>query len=282
MSHGDLSAFRFANLRHTVPALSTSLIHPTALISAEARIADGVKIGPYSVIDGPVTVAADCEIAGHVLIQGKVNIARGNRIGWGSIVGADPQDLHFNPHTDSGVELGDNNILREYVTIHRGSQANGITRIGSGNFLMTGVHLAHDVQMGDNNVLANNVLLAGHIHIGNKCFLGGGSVFHQFIHIGDYAIAQGNAAISQDIPPYCMAHGNNLLASLNVIGLKRAGFTPEQRAEIKRAFRLLLEGNRQVALQQASLVSWSDAAGLLVKAVQNPSRKGILTRPQTL
>jgi UDP-N-acetylglucosamine acyltransferase len=126
--------------------------------------------------------------------------ARGNRIGWGSIVGADPQDLHFNPQTDSGVELGESNTLREYVTIHRGSQAGGITRIGANNFLMTGVHLAHDVQMGDHNVLANNVLLAGHIQVGNKCFLGGGSVFHQFIHIGDYAIAQGNAAISQDIP----------------------------------------------------------------------------------
>jgi UDP-N-acetylglucosamine acyltransferase len=282
VSHGDLSSFRFSNLRHTIPALSTSLIHPTALISAEARIADGVKIGPYSVIEGPVTIAENCEIAGHVLIQGKVTIARGNRIGWGSIVGADPQDLHFHPQTDSGVELGESNTLREYVTIHRGSQAGGITRIGANNFLMTGVHLAHDVQMGDHNVLANNVLLAGHIQVGNKCFLGGGSVFHQFIHIGDYAIAQGNAAISQDIPPYCMAHGNNLLAALNIIGLKRAGFTPDQRAEIKRAFRLLLEGNRQVALQQASLVTWSDAAMLLVKAVENPSRKGILTRSQTL
>jgi len=261
--------------------LSTSLIHPTALISPEAHIADGVRIGPYSVIEGRVTIAAGCDIAGHVLIQGKVSIARGNRIGWGSIVGADPQDLHFDPLTDSGVEIGENNTLREYVTIHRGSHSGGMTRIGQYNFLMTGVHLAHDVQMGDHNVLANNVLLAGHIRVGNKCFLGGGAVFHQFIHIGDYAIAQGNAAISQDIPPYCMAHGNNLLAALNVIGLKRAGFSPEQRAEIKRAFRLLLEGNRQIALQQAALIQWSDAAQLLVHAVENPSRKGILTRSTT-
>lgn len=262
--------------------MQTSLIHPSALISPEARIAEGVRIGPFTVIEGPVTVAEDCEIGGHVLLQGRTSIGRGTRIGWGSVIGADPQDLHFDPATDSGVGIGENNNLREYVTIHRGSQAGGMTRIGANNFLMTGVHLAHDVQMGDHNVLANNVLLAGHIRVGNRCFLGGGSAFHQFIHIGDYAIAQGNAAISQDIPPYCMAHGNNMLAALNVIGLKRAGFTPEQRTEIKQAFRLLLEGNRQIALEQAAAMKWSDCTMILIDAVKNPSRKGILTRTQTL
>lgn len=252
------------------------------MISPEASIADGVRIGPFTVIEGPVTIAADCEIAGHVLIQGRVSIASGNRIGWGSVIGADPQDLHFDPATDSGVELGESNTLREYVTIHRGSQTGGMTRLGTNNFLMTGVHLAHDVQMGNHNVLANNVLLAGHIRVGNRCFLGGGAGFHQFIHIGDYSICQGNAAISQDIPPYCMVYGNNQLASLNVIGLKRAGFSPEQRAEIKKAFRLLLEGNRQIALQQAAAMKWSDSALVLLHAVQAPSRKGIITRTKIL
>jgi len=262
--------------------LSHPLIHPTALISPEARIAESVRVGPFSVIEGPCIIADDCEIAGHVLVQGRVTIARGSRIGWGSVIGADPQDLHFDPRTDSGVEIGENNTLREYVTIHRGSRAGGMTRIGKNNFLMTGVHLAHDVEMGDDNVLANNVLLAGHIRVGSKCFLGGGAAFHQFIHIGDYAISQGNAAISQDIPPYCMVYGNNQLAALNVIGLKRAGFSPDQRAEIKTAFRLLLQGNRTVALQEAAQQQWSDAAMRLIKAVENPSRKGIITRTTLL
>jgi UDP-N-acetylglucosamine acyltransferase len=258
------------------------MIHPTALISPEARIAADVRIGPFTVIEGPVTIAEGCEISGHVLLRGKLSIARGNRIGWGSVIGADPQDLHFNPETDSGIELGENNQIREYVTIHRGSQAGGMTRLGSGNFLMTGVHLAHDVRMGDHNVLANNVLLAGHILVGNRCFLGGGAVFHQFIHIGDYAIVQGNAAISMDVPPYCMAYGGNQLASLNVVGLKRAAFSAEQRMEIKRAWRLLLGGNRKLALEEADAVSWSDEALVLVNAVRHPSRKGILTRSLTL
>lgn len=259
--------------------MSHSLIHPTALVSPEAQLGNNVRIGPFTVIEGPVCIGDDCDIAGHVLIQGKVCMAARNRIGWGSILGADPQDLSFDPQTDSAVELGENNTLREYVTIHRGSKNGGVTRIGQDNFLMTGVHLAHDVTLGDHNVLANNVLLAGHITVGNRAFLGGGSVFHQFIHIGDYAIAQGNAAISQDIPPYCMAHGHNELASLNVIGMKRAGFSAEQRTEIKQAFRLLLSGNRTLALQQAVERSWSEAAMVLVRAVAEPSRKGILTRP---
>jgi UDP-N-acetylglucosamine acyltransferase len=258
--------------------LSHSLIHPSALVSPQAQIGEHVRIGPFTVIDGPVSIGDHCEIAGHVLIQGKVTIAANNRIGWGAIIGADPQDLHFDPSTDSSVEIGENNTLREYVTIHRGSKSGGVTRIGHHNFLMTGVHLAHDVEIGDHNVLANNVLLAGHIRIGQRCFLGGGAGFHQFIHIGDYAIVQGNAAISQDVPPYCMVHGQNQLASLNLIGLKRAGFTPEQRSEIKKAFRLLLSGNRTRALAQAAEDTWSDAAMVLIRAVAEPSRKGIITR----
>lgn len=258
--------------------MSHSLIHPTALISAQAQIGEHVRIGPFTVIDGPVVIGDHCDIAGHVLIQGNVTIAANNRIGWGAIIGADPQDLHFDPRTDSGVVIGENNTLREYVTVHRGSKSGGVTRIGHNNFLMTGVHLAHDVEIGDHNVLANNVLLAGHIRIGNRSFLGGGSAFHQFIHIGDYAIVQGNAAISQDVPPYCMAHGQNQLASLNLLGLKRAGFTTEQRAEIKKAFRLLLSGNRTRALQEAATQTWNESTMVLINAVANPSRKGILMR----
>jgi UDP-N-acetylglucosamine acyltransferase len=256
-------------------------IHPSALISPEAHIAEGVCIGPFTVIEGPVSIAENCEIAGHVMIRGQVTIARGNRIGWGSVIGADPQDLHFDPQTESGVEIGENNTLREYVTIHRGSHAGGMTHLGAHNFLMTGVHLAHDVQMGDHNVLANNVLLAGHIRVGSRCFLGGGAGFHQFIQIGDYAIVQGNSAISQDVPPYCMAYGINQLASLNFIGLKRAGFSPDQRAEIKRLFKMLLEGNRKIGLQEAGLHSWSEQAKVLIDAVTHTSRKGILSRSLT-
>lgn len=262
--------------------MSCSNIHPTAVIDPAAKIGHDVRIGPYSVIDGPVQIADGCRIDGHVLLRGNTRIGAHCHIGWGSVVGADPQDLHFDHSIESGVSIGTGNTLREYVTIHRSTAPGGRTFIGDGNFLMTGVHLAHDVVMGNHNVLANNVLLAGHIRVGDKTFLGGGAVFHQFIHIGDYAIVQGNSAISQDVPPYCLAHGQNNLAGLNIVGLKRAGFSPELRAEIKRAARLLLfSGNLNTALATHENTPWHANTKILISAIASPSRKGILTGTAT-
>jgi UDP-N-acetylglucosamine acyltransferase len=145
---------------------------------------------------------------------------------------------------------------------------------------MTGVHLAHDVQMGSHNVLANNVLVAGHVKMAEHVFLGGGSAFHQFIHIGQYAIVQGNAVVSRDVPPYCMAHGRNELAGLNVIGLRRGGFTPKERADIKRAYQLLFRsgGNMSESLAEADKSTWTDVAKHLLHSARHASRKGMISR----
>lgn len=254
------------------------MIHATAIISPDAVLADDVEVGAFTVIESGVKISSGVKIDGHCLIRGHVEIGEGTSIGWGSVIGADPQDLSFQATTKSGVLIGKNNKLREYVTVHRSNHEGGYTMIGDNNFLMTGVHLAHDVVIGNENVLANNVLLAGHIHLGNKTFLGGGSCFHQFIHIGDYSIVQGNSAISQDVPPYCLAHGYNQLAGLNVVGLRRADFTPEQRNEIKHAYKMILcSGNLTHALKEHGKIAWSPAAMLLVNAAQNASRKGILS-----
>lgn len=253
-------------------------IHPTALVSEDATVAHDVEIGPFTVVESGVTLESGVRLGGHVWI-GNTDVGEGSSIGWGSVIGADPQDLSFDQSVDSKVLIGPHNTLREYVTIHRGSKRGTATTIGTQNFLMTGVHLAHDVQMGDHNVLANNVMLGGHVHIGKKTFLGGGSGLHQFIHVGDYSICQGNAAISQDIPPYCIAHGQNYLAGLNTVGLRRAGFTSEDRAEIKSAYHLLFQQglSRREALALANIRTWSHAAQVLFQAVANPSRKGIIS-----
>lgn len=252
-------------------------IHPSALVSADAELADDVVVGPFAVIEGPVRLAEGVEIGGHAWISGRTVVGGNSKIGWGSVVGADPQDLSFDPSTESGVVIGAGNTLREYVTIHRGSKHGSDTRIGDGNFLMTGVHLAHDVTMGDGNVLANNVLIAGHVKIGRRTFLGGGAGFHQFIHIGDFALVQGNTASSQDVPPYCALYGINRLAGLNVVGLRRAGFTAEERAEIKRAYQLLFASGkrREDALAEAAGRTWGEAAMKLIDAVARPSKKGV-------
>ncbi len=256
------------------------IVHPSAVISSETELADDVSVGPFTVIDGPVKLEAGVRVAGHCQITGRVHIGVGCKIGWGSVIGADPQDLSFEPSTDSGVMIGERNTIREYVTIHRGSKSGALTRIGSGNFLMTGAHLAHDVTLGCDNIIANNVMLAGHVTVGNRAFLGGGGAFHQYIRIGDVSMTQGNAAISQDVPPYCIVHGYNLLSGLNVLGMRRAGMDVVTRAEIKEAYHLLfLAGYPHGKVGEiAAARNWSGEARKLLDAVASPSRKGIVRR----
>lgn len=254
-------------------------IHPTAQISPDVELADDVSVGPFTVIEGPVKLAAGVKIGGHAWISHRTTVGEGTTIGWGAVIGADPQDLSFDPDTDSGVRIGPGNTLREYVTVHRGSKPRADTVIGTGNLLMTGVHLAHDVRLGDGNILANNVLLAGHIHVGNKAFLGGGAGFHQFVKIGDLAMIQGLTAVSQDVPPFCTAYGINRIAGLNTVGLRRAGFGAEERAAVKRAYKLVYLSAlpRERALAEAFAMEWPEPAARFLAAIATPSKKGVMS-----
>ena len=258
-------------------------IHPSAIVSEQAKLADDVSVGPFAIIDAGVEIDSGCVIGAQAWITGETIMGKDNRIGYGAIIGADPQSIGFDPTISSRVLLGSNNTIREYVTIHRSIYEGNSTTVGDQNFLMAGVHLAHDVTMGNHNSLANNVLLAGHIKMGDHIFLGGGGGFHQFVHIGSYAIVQGNAVVSRDVPPFCMAHGRNELAGLNVIGLRRGGFTPEERADIKRAYYLLFRsgGNLTKALDEADQATWTDVAKLLLDAARHTSRKGLMQRVQS-
>ncbi len=253
------------------------MIHATALIDPSAQIDPSAEIGPYVVIEGPAEIGAGCKIEAHAQIVGHVVVGEGTRVGRGAVIGAEPQDLGFDPATKSSVILGRKNVIREHVTIHRGSTPGGVTRIGDENFLMATSHLAHDVVLGNNNILANGVLLAGHIHMGNHTFLGGGAVFHQFLRIGDFCVVQGNGSFSKDIPHYCAAQRVNRITGLNVIGLKRQGFTADDRAAIKELFHLLFDSglNLTQALERAVTRQWSGKAMRLLEFVQAPSKKGV-------
>ncbi len=253
------------------------MIHATALIAPSAQIDPSAEIGPYVVIEGPAEIGAGCKIEAHAQIVGHVVVGEGTRVGRGAVIGAEPQDLGFDPATKSSVILGRKNVIREHVTIHRGSTPGGVTRIGDENFLMATSHLAHDVVLGNNNILANGVLLAGHIHMGNHTFLGGGAVFHQFLRIGDFCVVQGNGSFSKDIPHYCAAQRVNRITGLNVIGLKRQGFTADDRAAIKELFHLLFDSglNLTQALERAVTRQWSEKAMRLLEFVQAPSKKGV-------
>lgn len=253
------------------------MIHSTALIDPRAQIDPSAEIGPYVIIDGPARIAAGVKVLAHAQLVGKVTVGAGTIIGRAAIIGGEPQDLGFDPQTDSEVILGTQNTIREHVTIHRGSKPGSATRIGDRNFLMAGSHLAHDVVLGNQNILANSALLAGHIHVGNHTFIGGGAVFHQFLRIGDFCVVQGNGSFSKDIPHYCAAQRINRITGLNVIGLRRNGFSTDDRAAIKELFQTLFCSGKNLteAVATASTQTWPEKARRLLEFVQAPSKKGV-------
>ncbi len=253
------------------------MIHPTALIHPSAQLDPSVEVGPYVIIDGPAQIAKGCRIEAHAQIVGHVVIGQGTVIGRAAVIGGDPQDLGFKPETESGVVLGAGNVIREHVTIHRGSKPGAMTRVGDGNFIMASAHLAHDVVLGDKNILANACLIAGHVTVGNGTFIGGGAVFHQFIRVGDSCVIQGNGGFGKDIPHYCAAHRINRLMGLNIIGLRRQGFDSAQRAEIKAMFQLLYQSGKNLsqAVAAAREREWSGPAARLLEFVSTPSKRGI-------
>jgi len=199
-------------------------IHPHALVSPSAILADDVEVEAFAIIEDGVTLGPGCRIGSQARICRGVSMGEENRVDHGAVIGGDPQDLSFDPATASGVLIGNGNTFREYVTINRATKAERHTIVGDGNFLMAVAHLAHDVILGNDNVLANNVMVAGHCQLGSKTFLGGGTALHQFIRVGDFAMTQGNSGMTRDVPPYCVAHQINQLSGLNTIGLRRAGF----------------------------------------------------------
>src|SRR5881275_2912817 len=219
--------------------MSELKVHPTAIVDACAQIGADVEIGPFSIIGPDATIGEKTIVQSHVVIEGEVEIGTGNFIGYGAIIGAPPQDVSFSPERKTKVEIGNDNIIREYCTIHRGSSEGSVTKIGDKNFLMAGAHFGHNCEIGNNVVIANNCLLAGYVRVDDGAFLGGGSTFHQFMRIGRLVMVQGSSAFGKDLPPFVIAAERNHVFGLNVVGLRRAGFSTVERDEIKSAFKLV-------------------------------------------
>jgi UDP-N-acetylglucosamine acyltransferase len=214
-------------------------IHQTAIVDPRAQLGDDVEIGPYSVI-GPSVVIGDATIIqSHVVIEGDVRIGQKNLIGHGSVIGGPPQDVSFTSDRMTWVEIGNENVIREHCTVHRGSPNNTATSIGHKNLLMVGVHVGHNSAIANNVIIANNCLLAGHVRIDDAAFLGGASVFHQNMRVGRLVMVQGASGFGKDLPPFVLAAERNCVFGLNVVGLRRAGFSTKDREEIKAAFRLI-------------------------------------------
>ena len=223
-------------------------IHPTALVDPSARLAADVAVGPYSVIGADVEIGEGSSVGAHALIEGPSRIGFRNRIGAYAAIGGDPQDKKYHGER-SELVIGDDNSIREFVTINRGTaEGGGATRIGDDNWIMAYVHVAHDCIIGDHVVMANNATLAGHVEIGDHVVLGGFCGVHQFCKIGAHAFAAMFAAVHRDVPPFVYAAGQFAEPrGVNAEGLKRRGFSAERIAAIKRAYRTLYMSGRTLA-----------------------------------
>jgi UDP-N-acetylglucosamine acyltransferase len=213
------------------------------------------QIHPTAIVDDGVEIGRDCIIQAYAIVRRGTVLGERVNVHPFAVVGGDPQDLHFDPATPSGVRIGAGTTVREHVTVSRSTKAGGATVVGENCFLMAACHVAHDCAVGNHVVIANAVLLAGHVHIGDHCFLGGSAGFHQFVRVGEGAIVSGGSRVALDVPPFAMAAERNEVIGLNLIGLKRRGVARETMRELKAAFRVVYfsPGNiREIATQAAA------------------------------
>lgn len=259
------------------------MIHPTAIVSSKAEIGKNVSIGPWAIIEEGCFIGDESEIRAHAVITGCSYIGQRNQIGYGAIIGAEPQDVSFKGGSSS-VLIGNDNIIREYVTIHRGSAQSSITKIGNGCFLMAGSHVAHNCLLEDQVVLVNNVLLAGYVHVERKAFLGGAAVVHQHVRIGELTMTRGQTRIGKDLPPYFMAVDTNEVSGINRVGLKRAGISEEIRRKIEEAYKILyFKGlNVSQALEMIEKISDCSEIKKLVAFIRNTKRGICLARKKKI
>ncbi|HXG48364.1 MAG TPA: acyl-ACP--UDP-N-acetylglucosamine O-acyltransferase [Methylomirabilota bacterium] len=252
------------------------MIHSTAVIHPRAQVDPSVMVGPYSVIDADVVVGPGCWLGSHVYLTGKTVIGSGNRFFSGAVVGEAPQDLKYKGDP-SGLRIGNNNTFREHCTVHRANFTGEETVIGDNNLLMAGCHVAHNCVLGNHIILVNGCLIAGHVEIGDRAVISGNCLVHQFVRIGTLAMMQGGSAISKDLPPFSVARGDNHICGLNTIGLRRAGFTSEQRLELRRLYHALFRSGRalRAAVAAVDRETLSPPARVLLDFVATATKRGI-------
>jgi UDP-N-acetylglucosamine acyltransferase len=220
--------------------------HPTAQVAEGTPVGSGTSIGPGVIIEENVVVGGDCRLAAYVVLRAGTVLGDGVEVDSFSVIGGSPQDLHFDRSLVSGVRIGNGTVIRESVTISRSTLENGYTEIGRECLFMACSHAAHDCRIGDKVILANGVMLAGHVHVGDHTFFGGGAGIHQFCRIGESVMLGGHGSISADVPPFLMVTDRNDAFGLNLVGLRRRGFTREAIRELKLAYRFVYEEGKPV------------------------------------
>lgn len=221
------------------------MIHPTAIISPDAKLDSSVTVGPYAVIDAGVTLDAGCRVGPHVYLTGLLSVGANNSFHAGCVIGEAPQDLKYDG-TPTRVRIGANNVFREHVTVHRATKPEGETIIGSYNLFMTNVHIGHNSHVHDHVILASGVLLAGHVTIFDRAFLSGNAAVHQFVRVGTLAMMQGLSGVTQDLPPFAVSRAMNEMCGLNIVGMRRAGINAAERLEVKKLYRELFRSGKNL------------------------------------
>lgn len=252
------------------------MAHATASIHPRAQVDPTVRIGPWVVIDEGVSIGPHCVVGPHVYLTGQTTIGSHNAFHAGCVIGDAPQDLKYKGEP-TGLRIGDHNVFREHVTVHRSNLPDAFTLIGSHNFLMANSHVAHNVEMGSHVILANGVLLAGHVLVQDRAFISGNCMVHQFVRIGTLSFMQGMAAIGKDLPPYTVAKGINGLCGLNIVGLRRAGLSPAERLELKKVYHLVFRKRKlfREALAEAQSLFHLPPSKILLEFISQSAR-GIL------
>lgn len=251
-------------------------IHPTAVIDSRAKIHAQAEIGPYVVIDGEVSVGRGCRIMAHSYLTGWTEIGENNEIHPGVILGDAPQDKGYHGEK-SYLKVGDHNIFREYVQVHRGTAPESATVIGSHNFLMAGSHAGHNCRLGDHIVVANGALLGGYVEVGDQAFISGNCVVHQFVRVGGLSLMRGLSGASRDVPPYSIVDWRHTVRGVNVVGLKRAGFDELRIREIKEVYRVLFRRGRNLSLAVREIESAGNTSADIIALLDfiKSSKRGV-------
>jgi UDP-N-acetylglucosamine acyltransferase len=260
-----------------MPVAASAQVHPTAILSAEADVADQVRIGPYTVIEGPVTIGPECVVGPHVHLVGPLVVGRGNRIGTGTVIGTDPQHLGYGGQP-TRTEIGAANVFREHVTVHRGSHVDGVTRVGDKNYFMAHAHVAHDCKVGNECILANGALLGGHCELQDRVFMSGSSATHQFVRMGRLSLLTGLEGVSKDVLPFVTVRDRFTVLGVNAIGMRRAGCSPEDIRVAREAFRILYRSDLMLSAAVERLAAELGSHPIAAEMLRfiHGSRRGIM------
>ncbi len=265
------------------PTRGDPVVHPSAALGDGVELDDGVEVGPFCFLEGRIRIGAGTRLMSHVTVLGNTEIGRDNILHPNVVIGDEPQDISYTGGARS-VRIGDRNIFREGVTVHRGSEKGEVTIVGDDNYFMQNSHVAHDCRIGNSTIIAGGALLAGWVEVGDRALVSGNCVVHQFVRIGRLSLMRGLSRTSRDIPPFCIADGTHTVHGVNVRGLQRAGWSDAQIRAVRKAFRLLFMSRRNLKAAIDELIGQGPMSPEIVELVEfiRSSRRGVAFGPRSV